>query len=57
MNNTPKRPRPTGRLSQCNKRTRLTRRELGQWTPQPQQVRNSPLTRYALEEALWREGL
>mgnify|MGYP001617153457 CR=1 FL=1 len=30
----PKRPRPFGRLPQCNKRIRLTRRHYGQWVPQ-----------------------
>lgn len=27
----PKKPRPFGRLPQCNKRVRLTRRFYGQW--------------------------
>lgn len=39
---TPKRQRPTGRLSQLSKRTRLTRRALGQWQPQVPQVRRTP---------------
>lgn len=58
MNNEPKRPRPVGRLGQLNKRFRLVRRHLGQWQPQPPQVRGQEvITRYALEEALWKEGL
>lgn len=57
MTTHPKPRRPVGRLSQLSKRNRLTARALGQWKPEPQQVRNSPLTRYALEEALWKEGV
>ena len=53
----PKRPRPFGRLPQCNKRFRLVRRHLGQWQPQPKQVRGHENVRYALEEALWKEGV
>lgn len=33
----PKRPRPFGRLKQMNKRSRLTRRLLGQWQAQTEQ--------------------
>jgi len=57
MTPAPKRPRPVGRLGQLNKRTRLVRRSLGQWTAQPQTTRNSPITRYSLEELAWKEGL
>ncbi len=39
---TPKRPRPAGRLAQCSKRNRLTRRLLGQWTAQPAQGKRTP---------------
>lgn len=49
-------PRKTqGRLGQCNKAFRLRRRALNQWRPQPQQVRQSAVTRFSLAEAEWRE--
>lgn len=57
MKPTPKSPRPFGRLPQCNKVLRLVRRSLNQWTAQPQAVRNSPLTRYTLENEAFKEGL
>lgn len=46
-----------GRLGQCNKIFRLRRRELGQWKPQPPQVKASAVTRYTLENEAFREGL
>lgn len=55
MTPTPKRPRPVGRLAQCNKITRLRRRALGQWQAQSQEVRHSAVTRYGLAEIEWRE--
>lgn len=52
---TPKKPRSIGRLSQLSKRSRLTRRSLGQWTAQPNVARVDSESRYELEENLWRE--
>lgn len=52
--NPSKPPRPTGRLGQLNKRARLTRRALGQWTPQPQVAKQEAVTRFTLEETEWR---
>lgn len=46
-----------GRLSQCNKSLRLRRRALGQWRPQPPQVRTNAVTRYALAEVEWQEAV
>lgn len=45
-----------GRLGQCNKAFRLRRRALGQWHPQPSQVKQSAVTRYALAELEWNSG-
>jgi hypothetical protein len=53
----PKRPRALMRLPQCNKALRLVRRSLKQWVAQPQSVRNSPLTRYGIADAEFKEEL
>ena len=57
MKDQPKRPRPFGRLAQLSKATRLRRRELGQWQAQSAQVRHSAVTRFALAETEWKEGV
>lgn len=50
----PKPPRPVGRLGQLNKRNRLVRRALGQWTAPQQIAKEEAVTRYTLAETEWR---
>lgn len=51
----PKPIRPVGRLGQLNKRNRLVRRALGQWSAPQQVAKEEAVTRYTLDDAEWRK--